>query len=275
MIEIIVFIFGVVIGSFLNVCIYRLPRKESIVFPPSRCTSCYNKIKTYHNIPIFGYLYLKGKCSNCSEKISIMYPVVELLSGLLALFLYLKFGLTLNFFSYLTLCLALVVVTFIDMKFMIIPNSITFPGILVGFLFAAAKTDWGIFPDMVSTVSLENFGGMVSSIEFLNSLFGIIMGGGILFSIAYVYKLIRKIDGMGMGDIKLLAMLGAFLGADGVVFIIFISSLIGTVVGVSLMIYNKGNLKYAIPYGPFLSLAAIIYIFTGGLTPIIAKIFQV
>lgn len=275
MIEITVFIFASVIGSFLNVCIYRLPRGKSIVFPPSHCTNCESKIKPYHNIPIFGYLYLKGKCFNCKEKISLQYPFVEIISGVLAVFLYGKYGLGLEFASYLVLCLSLIVITFIDLEFMIIPNVITFPGILIGFLFAALQTDWNIFFEVIPAISGNNFGQIISATPILNSLFGIILGGGILFCIAYVYKLIRKIDGMGMGDVKLLAMLGAFLGPGGVVFIIFVSSLIGTVVGVSLMIYYKGTMKYAIPYGPFLSLAAIAFIFTGGLSPILEKIFQV
>lgn len=275
MIEIIVFIFALVVGSFLNVCIYRLPRDKSIVFPPSHCTNCESKIRPYHNIPLIGYLYLRGKCHNCKEKISIRYPVVELLSGTLAVALCYKYGIGLEFFFYLILCLSLIVVTFIDLEFMIIPNVITIPGILIGLLYATLKTNWGNFGDLISAANFDNIVLIISNIEIFNSIFGIILGGGVLFSIAYVYKLIRKVEGMGMGDVKLLAMLGAFLGPGGVVFIIFISSLIGTVVGVSIMIYNKGTMKYAIPYGPFLSLAAIVFIFTGGLTPILEKIFQV
>lgn len=275
MIEIFIFIFASAIGSFLNVCIYRLPREKSIVFPPSHCTNCNSKIKPYHNIPIFGYLYLKGKCHNCKEKISVRYPFVELISGLLAVILYQKFGFGLEFFSYLILCFSLIVVTFIDLEFMIIPNVITFPGILVGLIIASIKTDWSGFSEIISVLSLNNFGLIISRVPILESLSGILLGGGILFSIAYLYKLIRKIDGMGMGDVKLLAMLGAFLGPGGIVFIIFISSLIGTIVGVSLMVYNNGTMKYAIPYGPFLSVAGIAFIFTGGLYPILEKIFQV
>lgn len=274
MVELIIFIFGAVIGSFLNVCIHRLPRNESIVFPPSHCTNCKAGIKPRHNMPIFGYLYLRGKCNNCGEKISPIYPVVELLSGLLAFFLFSRYGFTIEFVSYSILAFALIVVTFIDMEHMIIPNVITFPGIIAGLLFAAIKTDWDLFIAIIPAIDFANIVGIVSSIPLLNSIFGVILGGGILFSIAYVYQIIRKIEGMGMGDVKLLAMIGAFLGPGGVVFIVFVSSLIGTIVGISAMVYNKGDLKYAIPYGPFLSLAAIIFMFTGSLNQIIEKLIQ-
>lgn len=262
LVEILFFIFGLIVGSFLNVCIYRIPEGKSIVFPPSHCTNCNKPIRFYHNIPILSYLFLGGKCSNCGNKISIIYPFVELITGLIALLLFYKLGFSLKTLIYMVFSFSLIVVTFIDLKHMIIPNLITFPGILIGFLFSLLITDWSAAKKLVVFLDISNLGYIVSRIPVLDSFLGIIFGGGILLLIAYSYQLIRKREGMGMGDVKLLAMMGAFLGIKGVIFIIFVSSFIGSIIGISLILYNKGDLKYAIPYGPFLSIAALIYIFT-------------
>ena len=262
LVEFFFFIFGLIVGSFLNVCIYRIPEGKSIVFPPSHCTDCNKPIRFYHNIPIISYLFLRGKCSNCDNKISIKYPIVELITGLIAYFLFYKYGFSLKTLIYMVFSFSLIVVSFIDLKHMIIPNVITFPGILIGFLFSLLITDWTIAKRLVGYLNISNLGYIVSVVPALDSFLGIIFGGGILLLIAYTYQLIRKREGMGMGDVKLLAMMGAFLGIKGVIFIIFVSSFIGSIIGISLMLYNKGDLKYAIPFGPFLSVAAIIYIFT-------------
>ncbi len=260
------FILGSVIGSFLNVCIYRLPREESIVFPPSSCTSCGSRIRFYHNIPVLGYLFLGGKCSDCGSRISPLYPIVEILSGLALLGAFWKFGLSVDTLFYLMLIYSLVVITFIDLEHMIIPNVITIPGVAVGLLYNALITDWQKSRDLLGLFSfnLENFFGVLNEVPFLDSVFGIIIGGGLLFLVAFLYVLIRKREGMGMGDVKLLAMIGAFLGWKGVIFVMLVSSILGTFAGLSVIIYKKGDLKYAIPFGPFLSLAAVIYIFSGG-----------
>jgi len=260
------FIFGSVVGSFLNVCIYRLPREESIVFPASHCPSCGKGIRFYHNIPIFGYLALGGKCADCGSHISPLYPLVEALAGFMAVAVLAKFGLTLDAAFYLALIYALIVITFIDLQHMIIPNVITIPGILVGLVFGALSTDWAASRALMERVgySLDGFLVLLNEVPFLDSVFGLLIGGGVLFLIAFLYVALRKREGMGMGDVKLLAMLGAFLGWEGVVFIMLVSSLIGTAAGLTLIFRKKENLRYAIPFGPFLSLAAVIYIFTGG-----------
>lgn len=260
------FILGSVIGSFLNVCIYRLPMGESIVFPPSHCTSCGRAIRFYNNIPILSYLMLKGKCRDCGSRISIQYPLVELLSGVALTGLYYKFGLTLDLLFYAMLTYSLIVITFIDLGHMIIPNAITIPGAAAGLIYNALITDWEKSRDLLGAFSwsLENFFGVLNEVPFLDSVFGLITGGGILFLIAFLYIAVRKQEGMGMGDVKLLAMIGAFLGWKGVVFVMLVSSLLGTIIGLSIILYKKGDLKYALPFGPFLSLAAIIYVFTGG-----------
>jgi len=260
------FILGTVVGSFLNVCIYRLPRGESLAFPSSHCTSCGKAIRFYNNIPILSYLILRGRCADCGTPIPLRYPAVELISGIVLAGLYYKFGLSLETLFYAVLTYSLIVITFIDLKHMIIPNVITVPGAVAGLLYNALVTDWGRSGNLLGafSFSLENFFGVLNEVPFLDSVFGLIMGGGILFLIAFVYIAVRKQEGMGMGDVKLLAMIGAFLGWKGVVFVMLVSSLLGTITGLSIILYKKGDLKYALPFGPFLSLAAVIYIFTGG-----------
>ena len=259
-----VFIFGLIFGSFLNVCIYRLPKGQSIVFPPSHCTNCGTNLKFYHNIPVFSYIFLGGKCHSCGSGISVIYPVVELLTAALVTLLYYKFGISVQTFIYTVLILSLIVITFIDLEHMIIPNVITIPGIIIGLVYNLIITDWNLFLRVLNHMDLTNMLFIIPKIPAMNSFFGIIIGGGSLLLIAYLYKLIRKNEGMGMGDVKLLAMLGAFLGINGVFFIILVSSLVGSVVGITIILLNRGNLKFALPYGPFISLGAVLFIFTGG-----------
>jgi len=241
MIEFILFIFGACIGSFLNVCIYRLPHSKSIVYPPSACPGCDTPIQFYDNIPILSYLLLRGKCRRCQTVISIRYPLVELMVGLFAVCVYLKFGLTLEALIIFFLIASLVVITFIDIDHRIIPDVISLPGIPLGF---AASF-------------------FLPAITYVDSLLGILVGGGSLLLVAWVYSLITHKEGMGGGDIKLLAMIGAFVGWKGVLLTIFLSSAIGTLCGLMVMIRSGKNMKLAIPFGPFLAIGAMIYIFFG------------
>jgi len=236
-----VFLFGAVVGSFLNVCIYRIPRDESIVFPASHCPECGTKIRAFDNIPILSYLLLRGSCRSCGTRISWQYPAVELLSALLTLFLFLKFLFSPTFFVLYLFCMALVVITFIDLEHQIIPDSISLPGIVVGFA-ASFFLPW---------------------LGWLNSLIGIVAGGGSLLFVAFGYQLLTKKEGMGGGDIKLLAMMGAFLGWKAIPFIIFTSSLFGSVVGLTLMAVRKKDSQLPIPFGPFLAFGAVLFIFYG------------
>ncbi len=263
-VQIFSFILGAVVGSFLNVCIYRLPREESIAFPPSHCTSCNNPIKFYDNIPILSYLILGGKCRNCSMRISPIYPIIELISAVLTLLAVRQFGINMDTLFYIVLIYSLIIITFIDLEHLLIPNVFTFPGIGVGIIFNLIITNWGYASDLLDTPDLKNFLRFISEVPIMSSILGVLIGGGLLYFIGFLYEVIRKREGMGMGDVKLLAMLGAFLGWQGVIFIVFLSSIIGTVIGLSIILYQRENLKYAIPFGPFLSIAAIIYIFTGG-----------
>jgi leader peptidase (prepilin peptidase)/N-methyltransferase len=241
MIELVAFIFGSCIGSFLNVCIYRLPASKSILFPPSSCPECGESIRPYDNIPIISFLWLKGKCRRCQSTISIRYPLVELMGGLFAICVYLKFGLTLEAVIYYIFIAALLVITFIDVDHRIIPDAISLPGIPLGFL--------------------ASF--FVSEITYKESLIGLLAGGGSLLLVAWTYSLIAKKEGMGGGDIKLLAMIGAWVGWKGVLLTIFAASAIGTLSGLLVMFKSKKNMKLAIPFGPFLSIGAIIHLFFG------------
>ena len=241
LIEIFIFILGLCIGSFLNVCIYRLPASQSIAHPGSRCPKCGTSIAFYDNIPVISYLWLKGHCRYCRVKIPMRYPIVELLGGLFALSTFLKFGLTLQSLVYFAFIACLLVVTFIDLDHRIIPDIITLPGIPI--FFAASFA--------------------VTSVAFKDALLGILIGGGSLFFVAWTYSLITKKEGMGGGDIKLLAMMGALMGWQGVLFTIFVSSLVGTLSGLAVMVQSRKGMKLAVPFGPFLAIGGITYIFFG------------
>ena len=236
------FIFGAVVGSFLNVCIFRLPAKISIIKPLSQCPHCQHPIRFYDNIPLISYAVLKGKCRDCGGKISWRYPLVELLTAVLSLFLFIKFGLTLNFLIHFIFVSVLIIIAFIDLDHQIIPDVLTLPGIPIFFLLA-------VF--------------IVKDVPWLEALIGLLVGGGVLFGIAFVYELITKREGMGGGDIKLLAMIGGFLGWKSLIFILLFSSFSGAIIGIAVMIIKKQDMKYAVPFGPFLSAAAVAYLFWG------------
>jgi len=236
-----VFIFGAAIGSFLNVCIFRLPAKTSLVKPNSQCPHCHHPIRFYDNIPIISFFLLQGRCRDCDAPISWRYPLVELITAVLTLLLFIKFGLSLKFLAFFIYTAVLIVITFIDLDHQIIPDILTLPGIPIFFLVAV----------------------FVAEVPWMEALLGILLGGGILFVIAVVYELISKREGMGGGDIKLLAMIGGFLGWKSLIFILLFSSFAGAVVGIITIIIKKQDMKYAVPFGPFLSAAVIAYIFWG------------
>lgn len=236
-----IFIIGLAIGSFMNVCIYRIPEEKSIIKPGSMCPYCFSPIKWYDNIPLVSFIILGGRCRICKKAISFRYPLVELISGILALTLFIRYRLTITYVAYYALCSALVVVSFIDLKYRIIPDIISLPGIAVG---------------LAISFLLPNH-------TFLQSILGMVIGGGSLFLVAFAYYTITKREGLGGGDVKLLAMIGSFLGWSGVIITIFFGSVIGLVSGIIMMIKEKQDTKYPIPFGPFLSIGAIIYIYWG------------
>lgn len=234
------FIYGATVGSFLNVCICRLPENRSVVSPPSTCPQCGYLIRWYDNIPVASFLLLKGKCRSCRTPISIRYPIVELINGFLTLLLFVRFGPSMTFLALFILCSSLVAITFIDIDHQIIPDVISLPGIVIGFAFS-----------------------FFVPLGWKNSLIGLLAGGGSLLLIAYAYHFLTGNEGMGGGDIKLLAMMGAFLGWRSILFIVFSASVVGSIIGVSLMIARGRDSKLAIPFGPFLAFGAILYIFYG------------
>jgi len=240
--EIFFFSVGAAVGSFLNVLIYRLPEEKSIILPASHCTICNHAIRFYDNIPLLSYLFLKGRCRNCSESISLRYPLVELLTAIMSLMAYWKFGPSTQYLCAFVFVCSLIAITFIDLDHQIIPDVISLPGIPIFFLAAV----------------------FVMKLRFLDAFLGFLIGGGVLFGVAFVYELITKREGMGGGDIKLLAMIGAFLGWQSLLFVLLVSSFAGAAVGITVMIVKGQDMKYAVPFGPFLSLGAIAYLFFGG-----------
>lgn len=235
---------GLAIGSFLNVCIYRVPRDVSIVRPSSRCPLCNAPIKFYDNIPVISFFILRGRCRNCNAKISVRYPVVELLNGLLYVMVLFRFGLGWHTPVLFAFCSALIVITFIDMDFQIIPDVITLPGIIIGLI--AGST---VLPDPFYRSSL---------LGFKEASIGLASGGVLFYLIALLSR-----GGMGGGDIKMMAMVGAFLGWKGMLLTTFVGSLAGSCVGIFLMIFKGKGRKTKIPFGPFLAMGAAISLFYG------------
>ncbi len=235
------FIFGALVGSFLNVCIWRLPRKESIITPRSRCPHCKTPISWYDNIPIISFFFLRGRCRYCKTPISWRYPVIEAISGVISTTLYLRSGFTLSFFFFFAFFATLLIISMIDLDFQIIPDEISLPGIVIGWLYS-------FFNPLANPIQ-----------SFLGSL----AGAGSLYLVAEFYYFFTKREGIGGGDVKLFAFIGSFLGLRSLLPIIFISSLMGAVIGISVAIIQNVQHKrhLAVPFGPFLSIGALIYLF--------------
>ena len=233
-------LFGLVIGSFLNVCIYRMPRDLSIVWPASRCTTCGRELSWYENIPVFSYLALRGRCRSCGQGISAMYPVIELVTAVVFAGTLAWYGLTPLFAVRLLFACAMIVLAVIDLQHQILPNEITIPGIVVG---------------LAASVFLEP--GLRSA------LIGAITGGGILWLVAFVYERLRHQEGLGFGDVKMLAMIGAFLGWPLMILTLVLASFFGSLVGLSLIASGRGDLGSKLPFGTFLAAAAIVAALAG------------
>ncbi len=239
-----VFILGSIVGSFMNVCIYRIPRKLSIILPSSRCPSCNTPVKPWDNIPIVSYLFLGGRCRECKSKISLIYPLVELLNALLYVFILWRFGFAWHTPLYFIFCSTLIVISFIDLEFQIIPDKITLPGIPIGIIVGSF-----LLPDPFMRYNI---------LGLKASLLGFVIGGGVFYALAIISR-----GGMGGGDIKMMAMVGALMGWKAVLLISFIGSFIGGLVGIFLMIFKGKGRKTKIPFGPFLALGSLITLFYG------------
>lgn len=234
--EVMTFIFGSIVGSFLNVCIFRIPRGESIIAPPSHCPLCNSKIRWYDNIPILSYAILRGRCRSCRGKISPVYPTVEILTATSFLILFRQYGISPDFFIIAALTSALIVISFIDLRYKIIPDIIVYPGMIVGATWVLGR-HWS---------------------DLVYYLMGWLVGGGILYLAAVVSR-----GGMGGGDVKLGAMLGLFMGWERVLVALFLSFLLGSVVGLLLIALGKKKRKDPIPFGPFLSIGSFISLIWG------------
>lgn len=236
------FLFGLALGSFLNVCIYRIPLKKSIVRPASSCPVCGTGIRFYDNIPILSYLMLLGRCRRCRARISLRYPLVEMMIGLLSTLLFMQLGPSLKYLSLLLFTGALVGIAFIDLEHKIIPDVISLPGVLAGLGFSFLPSA-GISP--------------------VDALIGAVGGGGFLFLVGVLFEKGTGREGMGGGDVKLLAMIGAWMGWKALPFIVLLSSLSGAVIGVISLLTAKKDMRSRIPFGPFLALGTLGFLFFG------------
>lgn len=244
--SVIVFIFGLIVGSFLNVCIHRIPIEETVVTKRSYCPHCKKTICWLDNIPVISYILLLGRCRYCKGKISPRYVIVEILTASILVLLFKFFGLDIRFFAYSVFISILIVVSFIDIKYRIIPDELSIGGIVIGFLLSV------IFP------SIQGFSLRLHS--SVSSLLGILVGGLIIYLLGLFGNLVFKKESMGGGDVKLLAMIGAFVGWKLAIMTFFIAPVFGSVVGIILKI--KKNVEL-IPYAPYLSLGAVISILYG------------
>lgn len=229
-------------GSFANVCIYRLPINKNIALGRSFCTNCKKKIAWFDNIPVLSYLILRSKCRNCKKKISFQYFLVELLGILNFTVIYLLFGITLTTILLIILSLAFLIIFFIDLRHYIIPNSITYPMMILGFIKSFDPNLNSIFPN------------------YINSLIGGIFGYAMIWSIIYFYKQIKKKDGMGLGDAKLFAVIGFWFGWISIPFIIFLSSIIALIYVLPDLLKNSKKMSSQIPFGPFIIIGTIFYL---------------
>ncbi len=231
----VVAVLGLAVGSFLNVCIYRLPRQESLAWPASHCTACGRPLQWYENIPVISYLALRGRCRTCGERISVVYPLIEIAASVIAVGWYEQFGLSALFAARLLFAFAMLVLFVIDLRHHILPNVITVPGIVVG-------------------VAFSFFGppGWVASI------LGLLLGGGALWLLAEAWFRLRHEEAMGFGDVKMLAMIGAFLGWKSMILTLVLGSFLGSVIGIGLMAAGAASRKSQLPFGTFLALAALV-----------------
>jgi len=245
--EIYAVLFGLTVGSFANVCIYRLPRDRSIVSPRSMCPRCGTRVRFYDNIPVLSFLILRGKCRQCGLAIPVRYLFIELLLGITAYCFYRRLGLSLQGVYFFSLTSALIIASAIDLEHRIIPNVISISGIVSGLIAAALATwlriDWPVY--------------------LIQAFTGAVLGAGLLWLVGWLYETLTGREGIGFGDVKLLALFGAHSGVSGVLTSLFYGSLFGSLVGIALMIFQGKGSRYPIPFGPFLCLGLLVYFLDG------------
>lgn len=298
-----IFLFGMVIGSFLNVCITRIPEEISIVSPRSRCPKCGTAIRAYDNVPVFSWLWLRGKCRACGAPISVMYPVVELATGLLFVAAYVEYGITQEGVKWLFFTCLIIVLTITDLRVRLLPDLVTWPGFAAGLLFSAfVPPDDGLARNLSWKFLHQRL--PVNAAGVLDGIFGAAFGSFLLWGLAVVYKAVRKREGMGMGDVKMMAMVGAFVGLRRTFWTILLGSLLGSVIGLSAVValYLGGwrrelakrasrrglgkesalrwtiASQYQLPLGTFLGIAALASVYGEPLVaknwPMLTKIFE-
>ncbi len=257
-------LFGLIVGSFLNVCIYRLPRGESIVFPGSHCPHCGCAIRPFDNVPVLSFLWLRGRCRSCSKPISAQYLVVELLTGTCFYLCAGKWGFTAPTYLNSVFLSMIIVLVFVDLRHQILPNGLTLPGTLLGILLCRVQ-DQNLFGDAVTfgLASALSAGNPERLVPWTGSIFGALAGAGILFLVERAYRLLRKRQGLGMGDVKMMAMVGAFLGWRLGLLTIFAGSLLGSIIGIGLIIFRGKNLQTPLPFGTFLGPGAAVAVLWG------------
>ena len=256
-------ILGLVIGSFLNVCILRIPQEVPITVPRSHCPHCKKLIRWYDNVPVLSYLILGGRCRRCKNKISARYPLIEAVSGLISVLLYLKFGLGVEWVLFFGFSAALLVLAFIDLDHRILPDVITLNGMWLGVLSSVylAQPIPPIVLGIVRVAGLEVTNPRI--LALVGSLLGVVAGGGLLWGVGEAFKRLRGIEGMGFGDVKMMAMVGAFLGAPMALFTIMLGSILGSVIGLVFMGFTGKSRDYELPSGTFLSVAGIVVVLYG------------
>ena len=246
------FALGAIVGSFLNVVIHRYPREESIAFPPSHCPNCNARIKPYDNVPILSYVWLRGRCRSCKQPFSVRYPLVELANGLFYLAIFQRTDAT-PLFLFVGVSVSMIIaLIYIDAEIQILPDVIDIPGIVVGVAIGTMMQYAGAYaPDLMLSRSI------------LDSIAGAVIGASVLLAIALAYRLIRKVEGMGLGDVKMIAMLGAILGWEPLFPLLVLASVIGAVAGGIVALNSPKGMQAAVPFGVFLGIASLVMLFFG------------
>ena len=263
---ILAFLFGLIIGSFLNVCILRIPSGKSIVMPASACPKCGDPIRPYDNIPVLSYLILRGKCRKCKTPISPMYPLVEFLTGLLFLACYAVFGLTIEALKWAIFSAVMIVLVFTDLRERLLPDVVNYTGLALGLAlsFFTKPTDG-------SALWLANhifeFPPPAPVLSFADALIGTALGSGLLWLVSEAYFRLRGREGMGLGDVKMMLMAGAFLGVKRTLLTILVGSVLGSVLGLAVILARRQDADYELPFGTFLGMAALLVVFFG--TPVV------
>ena len=262
MIAFIIFVFGLIIGSFLNVCILRIPVAESVVLPPSHCPSCGTPIKPYDNIPVVSWLVLAGRCRKCKARISAMYPMVELGTGLLFLACYLVFGIKAEALKWAIFAALLIVLTITDLRERILPDKVNFVGFGLGLLLS-------LFTRPVDGTALWlanhlfTYPPPEAALSFADALIGAGVASGLLWLVAEGYFRARGREGMGLGDVKMMAMAGAFLGLQRALLTILLGSLLGSIIGIAVIAIGRKGRDFELPFGTFLGAGAMLVVFFG------------